>query len=495
MTRVARYTDALLAAALGIGSFLLLFVNYWFPPEKIFDEVYFARAAEEYLKRMYIYENTHPPLAKLIITFSTWLFGGLAHGDNAAGWRFFDVLAGAIAVVLVFVLAKRILRSSMFAAYAALLFAADGMHYVQSRIATPEGIVVCFSLATLYTFCRYWDAVIDGPARVPALHSWVTRIIEGALTLGFAAAFVLARFHAETAQAKGVAIVVIAAALYAAYGFYRARPVGGWWLLAFAFSAAMLVASKWYGVMAYGVATVVVGYATARAWMAKKPDPFPADLVLASAIGAIGIVYSLCYIPQFVGLSDVAGWAPRAYTLSDVVKMQIDAYNYHAHLVATHPYASLWWTWPLDIRPVLYYAKYGNDTAAMIYSLPNPILLWGGIIGVAFTAYLAWRMRNRGYGLVVLTYLMQWLPWAKSPRLAWEYHFYVDIPLIAICNAIAMKWVWETFKERDPITARSIVIGYLALVIAAFVYFFPILSGIPISSEDLQHHRWLSTWL
>jgi len=495
MTRVARYTDALLAAALGLVSFVMLYVRYWFPPEKIFDEVYFARAAEEYLQRRYIYESTHPPLTKLLVTLSTILFGGLAHGDTTFGWRFLSVVAGAVAVVLLFLLAKRILRSSMFAVYAALLFMADGMHYVQSRIATPEGFVVCFSLATLYAFCRYWDAVAEHPAQGAKPVEWLRHAAEvvGALTLGFA--FTLVRFAPETIAARIVAAILISAGIYATYRIVRERPFGTTWMLAFAFSAAMLIASKWYGVMAYGVAALVVGYASVRAWVAKQDNPFPTGTFIATAIAAIGIVYALVYTPHFVGLRDLQTLPPRAYTWSNIVDMQVGAYQYHAHLVATHPYASLWWTWPLDLRPVLYYAKYGNNTAAMIYSLPNPLLLWSGLLGVAFTAWLAWRTWNRGYALVVLTYLMQWLPWARSPRLAWEYHFYVDIPLIALCNTIAIKWIYEKLEPRDAIIARAVAIGYLAIIIAAFVYFFPIYGGLTISSDERMARMWLPSWI
>ena len=495
MTRIARIPDALIAAALGLVSFVMLYIRYWFPPEKIFDEVYFARAAEEYLQRRYIYESTHPPLTKLLVTLSTMLFGGLAHGDTSYGWRFLNVVAGAVAVVLLFLLAKRILRSSTFAIYASLLLMADGMHYVQSRIATPEGFVVCFSLATLYAFCRYWDAVVEHPSADVEPFEWLRHGMEIAGALAVATAFTWIRFASETLIAKIVAAILIAAGLYAVYRIARERPVGTPWMLAFAFSAAMLVASKWYGVMAYGVAAVVVGYASVRAWTAKKANPFPTGTFLATAVAAVGIVYALVYTPHFIGLRDLQTLPPRAYTWSNIVDMQVGAYQYHAHLVATHPYASQWWTWPLDLRPILYYANYQGDTAAMIYSLPNPLLLWSGILGVLFTAWLAFHTRNRGYALVVLTYLMQWLPWARSPRLAWEYHFYVDIPLIALCNTIAIQWIYEKVKVRDVIVARAIAAGYLAIIIAAFVYFFPIYAGLTISNAERMARMWLPSWV
>ncbi len=324
MNRVARIPDALLAAALGLVSFVMLYVRYWFPPEKIFDEVYFARAAEEYLQRRYIYESTHPPLTKLLVTLSTILFGGLAHGDTSYGWRFLNVVAGAVAVVLLFLLAKRILRSSTFAVYASLLFMADGMHYVQSRIATPEGFVVCFSLATLYAFCRYWDAVVEHPSANAEPLEWLRHGLEVLGALAAATAFTLVRFASETLTAKIVAAVLIGAGIYAAYRIVRERPVGTPWMLAFAFSAAMLVASKWYGVMAYGVAAVVVGYTSVRAWLAKKNNPFPTGTFVATAIAAVGIVYALVYMPHFIGLRDLQNLPPRAYTWSNIVDMQIE---------------------------------------------------------------------------------------------------------------------------------------------------------------------------
>ncbi len=498
MSLLLRSRDAVIAAALGAGSFVLLFINYWFPPEKIFDEVYFARAAEEYLQRRYIYESTHPPVTKLLITLSVMLFGGLPAGDNSYGWRFLSVVAGAVAVVLTYVLARRVLGSTLFATYAALLFGFDGMHFVQSRIATPETFVVCFSLATLYGFCRYWDAVLAAAPRVVQARETLVNAAAAVVSLLVAAGFVAIRFSHEAMYARVVVTIAIAAAVYAAYRLIRARPAGMAWLLFFAFSGALLVASKWYGVMAYGVASVVIAYATIRAWTQQRPSPFPVDTVVAVSLAAVAVVYTLAYVPDFVGLRDLPELAPRPYTLTNVIDMQVGAYMYHAHLVATHPYASKWWMWPLDLRPVLYYAKYGMEngvqTSAMIYSLPNPMLLWPGLLAVPFTAYLAWRERNRAYGLVVLAYLMQWLPWAKSPRLAWIYHFYVDIPLIAICNAVAAMWIWNRMKDSRRSTAIAVVTGYLAIVALAFAYFYPILAGVQITSDQRMARMWLQPW-
>ncbi|MBV8531168.1 MAG: phospholipid carrier-dependent glycosyltransferase, partial [Candidatus Eremiobacteraeota bacterium] len=167
--------DYVIMAALGIGNFIVSFAGYWWPPEKVFDEIYFARAGEEYLQNFRIYENTHPPLSKLLIALSIMLFGGMPaghglggwtafnafighapNGDNSYGWRFVDVVFGALVVMLLYPFAKRITGSTVFATITALLLSFDGMHFVQSRIGTPEGIVVFFSTLAVYAFYRFW---------------------------------------------------------------------------------------------------------------------------------------------------------------------------------------------------------------------------------------------------------------------------------------------------------------------------------------------------
>lgn len=505
--------DYLVAGAITLGSFALLFYRYWFPPEKIFDEIYFARAAEEYLQRRYIYESTHPPLTKLLITFSTLLFGGLHGGDNSHGWRFLDVLFGAALVWLLYVFAKRITRSSLFAGYAAILLALDGMHFVQSRIATPESFVAFFSLATIYTFYRYWiadDTAVTRPAERPLRE----RAFAAGAGLCAGIVVVLARFPGESFISKALVVVYVALVVYVVFRvFVEPRRTGvaspvkearNLWLLLFAISISCLVTSKWYGVMAVGVAATIL----AVEWWSRRRRPaarasLQLSLFIPGVLFVLGTIYAASYIPQFAGLSDTLGAPPRQYSLTDVVQSQYGMYEYHAHLVATHPYASKWWEWPLDLRPVLYYANYGHDakgnitTASMIYSLPNPFILWMGVLCVPIVGFLAWRRRNKGYALIVITYLFQWLPWMRSPRIAWIYHFYVDIPLVCVCVAVVASLAWEKAR-REPDIATLIrigVFGYLALVAFSFWYFYPELAGMPLPYADWQSHLWLPSWL
>jgi dolichyl-phosphate-mannose--protein O-mannosyl transferase len=494
--------DHLTAAGLTLVSFVLLYVRYWFPPEKIFDEVYFARAAEEYLGRQYIYESTHPPLTKLLITASTMLFGGLHGGDNSYGWRFLDVVFGALMVWMLYVLAKRITGSTLFAAFSAALLSLDGMHFVQSRIATPESFVGFFSLATVYTFYRYWQASDENATDLPDENTIQKRWTAAAAAIVLGSLVSIVRFSSEIASAKFLVALWCAAGFYLTYRVvtgsrrFCARSL---WLTLFALSISCLVTSKWYGVMSFGVVIIVVAV-----YLIRRPERqiFRVDTLIATVALVLGLIYSASYTPQFVGLSDTPGAPPRAYTLSDIVQSQAGMYSYHANLVATHPYSSVWWQWPLDLRPILYYADYGHGkqgavtTAAMIYSLPNPLILWPGLLCVGYVGFLAYRERNRGYVLLMLTYLLQWLPWARSPRISFAYHFYVDIPITCICIAIAAQRVLAYGARTGNLwAARTIVAGYFALAAGAFIYFYPELAGIAIPYDAWHSRLWLDSWL
>ncbi|GAC1410957.1 MAG: hypothetical protein NVSMB64_20370 [Candidatus Velthaea sp.] len=152
--------DWVLSALFVLASFVVCIMWYQWPAERYFDEVYYPRAGEEYLQHKEIFEYTHPPLTKLIVTLSMLIVGhgnGLsAVADSGFGWRFLNIVIGALTVGVLYAFAKRLTRSTLFASIGAGMLLFDGFHYVQARIATPEITVAFFSLCTLYAFYRLW---------------------------------------------------------------------------------------------------------------------------------------------------------------------------------------------------------------------------------------------------------------------------------------------------------------------------------------------------
>ncbi|MBQ4087527.1 MAG: phospholipid carrier-dependent glycosyltransferase, partial [Clostridia bacterium] len=117
-----------------------------------FDEVYHPRTAYEYIHGMWPYENTHPPLGKLIIGLGIMLFG-----MNPFGWRFFGTLCGVLMVPAVYMLAKQLLKTTKWAFFACAIFTFDFMHLAQTRLATIDSYTAFFVMLMygfMYRFIR-----------------------------------------------------------------------------------------------------------------------------------------------------------------------------------------------------------------------------------------------------------------------------------------------------------------------------------------------------
>ena len=107
---------------------------------------------------MRIYENTHPPLSKLLVTLSVMLFGGLRHRRQRVGLALPRRAVRRDRHHRALRLCQADDRLDDLCRDRIVFLDRDGMHFVQSRIATPEGFVIVFSLAAVYAFYRFWIA-------------------------------------------------------------------------------------------------------------------------------------------------------------------------------------------------------------------------------------------------------------------------------------------------------------------------------------------------
>jgi Gpi18-like mannosyltransferase len=502
-------TDLWLSLGFTLLSFLICIIGYAHPAERIFDEIYYARSGEEYLKHIEQFEWTHPPLTKLIITFSMLLFGGLHGGDSAAGWRALNVVIGALMVGVLYLFTKRLSGSSLCAGAAAGFLLLDGFHFAQSRIATPEITVAFFSLLTLAAFYRFWMSSEQNPEtrRPLSTRLLVAYGVAGLIAIGAGWALSL---QAGTKPGTLLPEWLPSAVLILFYGagaytFVRcaasARSVEtNRLLLALTLSAGCLAASKWNGLFDLFVIWVCAAAACCSRWIPRlrflgDDRVLPLDLLLSSLLFGGGVIYLLTYIPYF----------SLGHTFFDLLTLQHSMYAYHADLRATHPYSSVWWQWPLLQRPISYYyhdfrtgAQAGRDTAccvAEILALPNPLLWWLGLIAVPATALIGWIEKRRGYLLLALAYLFQWLPWIASPRIAFEYHFFPNLAIICCCDALILHRLWLSggqvpwFRSWQRISCVGVALGALA----AFVYWYPIFSGTGMTYA--QWNQRVLTWV
>ncbi len=579
--------DWLIGGGIALVAFAIAVMGIWWPPDKIFDEVYFARAGEEYLKNITQFEWTHPPFTKLVIAFSMLLFGGLhGVGDTGVGWRFLNVVIGSLECLVLYAFAKRLTGKTWLAATGAGLLALDGFHFAEQRIATGEITIATLALLVLYSLYRYllaaqarvkpliperfglpfW-ATIAGGSVVAAGLSWVANllpahrnveIVAGVVPVDpspmtYVIAFVyfelgvylLARWvgsrrpragsvvsYADgtvvTTDARGAvtvrqpdtsdppelrvrvdkagvetyqtpestatfspAGVAIDGAPAIAAGSART------WLAVLAVALGLLLSSKWNGALdLFIVWAVIIGVSLQRFLPGRalygNPRGFPIDVVFGVTAFTAATIYAITYIPFFL----------LGHSFSDLIALQQQMYWYHSSGVAhaTHPYSSVWWQWPIEQIPISYYYKdfrastdLMNGSAccvAEILALPNPAVFLLGLVSVPFVGWLAWKERNKGYALLVVAYAMQWLPYAGSPRLMFEYHFFPNLAVIVLCDVVLIGYVWNRLRERSFDAARWTLGIYGALVVALFVFFYPVVAGTKLSYDAWYQRMW-----
>ncbi len=159
-----------------------------YPKGYVFDEVYHAFTAKEYLKENIAaweywtkpppgvaYEWTHPPLAKEIMTVSMYITGS----TDAWAYRLPGVIFGTLAVFLVFILGKFLFKNETIALLSAFIFSIDGLNFVQSRTGMNDIYFVTFMLASIAFFTRkkfFWSAVLFGLA---LSSKWTTLYLFG----------------------------------------------------------------------------------------------------------------------------------------------------------------------------------------------------------------------------------------------------------------------------------------------------------------------------
>lgn len=92
----------------------------------------------------------HPPLVKLIVAGSITVFG-----DNSFGWRIFDVIAGTLSILLVFLIAKELTKREDIALLSAGLLGMESLLFVQSSGALLDIPSIFFGLIGVLLYLRF----------------------------------------------------------------------------------------------------------------------------------------------------------------------------------------------------------------------------------------------------------------------------------------------------------------------------------------------------
>ncbi|MCL1842952.1 MAG: phospholipid carrier-dependent glycosyltransferase [Defluviitaleaceae bacterium] len=250
----------------------------------------------------------------------------------------------------------------------------------------------------------------------------------------------------------------------------------------------LAIASKWQGI--YGALGLPVLFFPALYRLFKR-DMRQAKITFFACFGIfIGIplvIYALSYIPFVRADQSDYNW------FRVIWNNQTGMFRYHSYYVlgtTHHPFASPWWSWPLMLRPLFQYQTIISDTMRRgMSSLGNPAVWWFGIFAVGYAIFsLRKRLRHESDTVFLLIAVaVNFLPWVFVTRLTFIYHFFPSVPFVVLLIALFFK---NLKKYRDVFC-----FAYAGIVIALFVLFFPVLSGMPVSLEFVTRYlRWLPGW-
>ena len=119
----------------------------------VFDELYYATTAYQYLKGYYPYTIVHPPLGMLIIALGILIFG-----MNPFGWRITSNFCGILMVTIIYIFAKKLFKSRKMAIISSVLMITDFMHFTFTRTASIDSSVTLFILLEYLFLFSYLEA-------------------------------------------------------------------------------------------------------------------------------------------------------------------------------------------------------------------------------------------------------------------------------------------------------------------------------------------------
>ena len=375
--------------------------------------------------------GAHPPLGEVLIGSGIALFG-----YDAFGWRAAALVAGTISIALLYLLGRRLLGTTLGASLAAGLLAFDFLHFVHSRIAMLDVFLALFATA-VFAFAVLDRDVLHDPERPK--------------------------------------------------GLFRGRH----WRYAAGAAGGAAAACKWSGALALIAAALLIvaweiaarlrdgrGNAVSRAVRDAAPATF-------LALGVVPvIVYFASYIGTMPGEVLAPPWAAGSW-FRNVVEQQFVMAGFHVTLPGHHPYESPGWSWLLVKQPVAYYFDTFAGNYQEILALGNPLVWWPSIPAAGYVAYRWIRTRSL-HGpepLIVVGLIVTLLPWLLviGVRNA-VFLFYIlpTVPLICLAVAYVLSTISGTTAGR--ITTG----GYLAVCLAAFVFYYPVLAAVPTPPDAWQ---------
>jgi len=199
--------------------------------------------------------------------------------------------------------------------------------------------------------------------------------------------------------------------------------------------------------------------------------------------------------------------APKQSFLLSFWQLNNEMLSANARIDTPHHWMSKWWSWPLNLRGLLYFSEDVDktaQTARLVYLLGNPAVIWLVLVGVCVAfgfAFIYCRYRYdsalrlpRSWGAMMrvitylcLVYLCNLLPYILVSRSAFIYHY---MPALLYGELIFGVLVDRLFNAYSPRVTKYLT----GIVVGVWILFSPWVYCIVATQDDHARRRWLKGW-
>jgi dolichyl-phosphate-mannose--protein O-mannosyl transferase len=132
-----------------------------------------------------------------------------------------------------------------------------------------------------------------------------------------------------------------------------------------------------------------------------------------------------------------------------------------------------------------------------ILMLGTPTLWFAFVPAVLWLVWRAVARRDPSALPVLVAVVAGWLTWfVNLERTMFLFYMAPAAPFFVLAVTLALQDVLGR-RGAEPVRRQiglAVVCGYLALVAATFVFFYPVLTGQPLSHAEWLQRMWFPSW-
>lgn len=377
-----------------------------------FDEVYFPRTSYEQLHNMPIYEYTHPPLGKLLISIPMYFLGVTPFAYRVGG-----NIAGILMILIIYLIAKELFKKERYAVFTAIIMALDGMHFVQTRMGTADSYLVLFCLTSFLFFLKYIKIPNSEKLKKKVMPLMLSGIFLGmAMSTKWTAAYV----------GLGMGIIYLIKYII---GRKLDLKLLAWSILSFVIIPISIYVITYIPIILNPNHEVTYTYQYTDE--KDKLNYFDKSSIETQTTdnGTTTITYKV-----------------KITNIKTFIEYQKIMYTYHSRLTDSHTYSSKWYEWPIIKRPLWYYiGRFDNDKIGTIACMGNPAIWYTGIITTILTALYGIIKKEKESLILIVMILATWLPYAFIRKNNVHISLFYNH---TICNANYTKYYNQAHKYK-----------------------------------------------